>query len=68
MDAIARSKRATALLERLSKLSVVFGPLISSNLATLFRLVPSLLKYLVYLVLLLNARSLPFGWHGAFVV
>jgi hypothetical protein len=68
MGSMIRSHRAAILLERLSKLSVVLGPLISSNVGSLIRLLPSLMKYLVYLVLLLNARSLPFGWHGMFVI
>ena len=43
------------------------GPLISSNVGSVFRLLPSVMKYLLCIVFLLNARSWPLAWHGMFV-
>lgn len=42
----------------------VLGFLLSSdNVGSFSRLLPSLMKYLLYIVFLLNVRSWPFAWH-----
>jgi hypothetical protein len=51
----------------LEQLSTLLRPLISSNFASVLRFAPSLTKYLVILLLLVNIRSWPLAWHCEFV-
>ncbi|KAF8060216.1 hypothetical protein FPV67DRAFT_1513845 [Lyophyllum atratum] len=56
--------RSTAMsLERLSSLASALGPPVVANLKALFKFAPTLAKYVLWLVILVNMRSWPLAWH-----
>lgn len=50
----------------LERISAVLAPLVSSNFTSLWRLTPSLVKYVLWALILVNIRSFPLAWHCEF--
>ncbi|RDB18170.1 hypothetical protein Hypma_000487 [Hypsizygus marmoreus] len=61
MVLVPSSSRSTTM--SLEKLVGALGPLLTSSLGSFFRLLPTVTKYLLFLVLLINVRSWPLAWH-----